>query len=142
MQFEKFTLKSQEAVQTAQQIATQHGHQEMTTAHLAKAILEQPEGVVVPTLQKMGVEPSRVLSTINQLISDIPKVSGSGAGQVYISTELQKSTGCCLFHRKSDAGRICQPGAYLSCSVKRAVNLVCLQNFGNLASTTSLFCKH
>lgn len=90
MQFEKFTLKSQEAVQTAQQIATQHGHQEMTTAHLAKAILEQPEGVVVPTLQKMGVEPPRVLSMINQLISDIPKVSGSGAGQVYLSTELNK----------------------------------------------------
>ncbi|NNK93350.1 MAG: AAA family ATPase, partial [Desulfobacterales bacterium] len=90
MQFEKFTLKSQEAVQTAQQIATQHGHQEITAVHLAKAILEQPEGVVVPTLQKMGVEPSRLVSTINQLISDIPKVSGSGAGQVYISAELRK----------------------------------------------------
>jgi len=90
MQFEKFTLKSQEAIQTAQQIATQQGHQEITTAHLAKAVLEQPEGVVVPTLQKMGVEPSRVLSAVNQLIANIPKVSGSGAGQVYMSPELRK----------------------------------------------------
>ena len=63
MQFDKFTLKSQEAIQAAQQIAEAHSNQEITPAHLAKAILEQPQGVVVPTLQKMGVDPSRVPPT-------------------------------------------------------------------------------
>jgi len=90
MQFDKFTLKSQEAVQAAQQIAETHSNQEIAPAHLAKAILEQPEGVVVPTLQKMGVEPSRVLALFNEQISSLPSVSGSGAGQIYVSTDLKR----------------------------------------------------
>ena len=90
MQFDKFTLKSQEAIQTAQQIAGQHGNQEIAPAHLAKAILEQPDGVVVPVIQKLGIEPSKVLATVNTKIQQIPQVSGSGAGQVYISSECRK----------------------------------------------------
>jgi ATP-dependent Clp protease ATP-binding subunit ClpB len=89
MQFDKFTLKSQEAVQAAQQIAVQKGHQEIKPAHLAKAILEQPDGVVVPVLQKMGVDPSRVLMAVNMIIEESPQVSGGGAGQVYVSSELR-----------------------------------------------------
>ncbi len=79
MQFDKFTLKSQEAVQAAQQIAVQRGHQEIKPAHLAKAILEQPDGVVVPVLQKMGIDPSRVLTAVNMIIDESPQVSGGGA---------------------------------------------------------------
>ncbi len=90
MQFDKFTLKSQEAIQTAQQLAQGNSHQEIQTPHLIKAILEQPESVVVPTLQKMGVTPSIVLAGINDLLERIPKVSGSGAGQPYASNELRK----------------------------------------------------
>ncbi|MEE4165638.1 MAG: ATP-dependent chaperone ClpB [Desulfocapsaceae bacterium] len=89
MQFDKFTLKSQEAVQAAQQIAAQKGHQEIKPAHLAKAILEQPDGVVVPVLQKMGIEPSRALMIVNMAIDESPRVSGAGAGQVYVSSELR-----------------------------------------------------
>ncbi|MCG6929701.1 MAG: AAA family ATPase, partial [Desulfofustis sp.] len=90
MKFDKFTLKSQEAVQGAQQIAETHENQEITPAHLAKAILEQPDGVVVPTLQKMGVDPSRVLALVNEQISSLPSVSGSGARQIYISQDLKR----------------------------------------------------
>ncbi len=90
MQFDKFTLKSQEAIQTAQQFAQENSHQEIHTPHLIKAILEQPEGVVVPVLQKMGTTPSIILAGINGLIDQIPKVSGSGAGQTYASTGLRK----------------------------------------------------
>lgn len=88
MQFDKFTLKSQEAVQTAQQLAAAAGHQEIAPPHLAKAILEQPEGIVVPVLQKMGSDPSRLLAAINAMIAETPQVSGSGAGQSYASKEL------------------------------------------------------
>jgi len=90
MQFDKLTIKSQEAIQAAQQIAQNNNNQEIKTAHLVKAILEQPEGVVVPVLQKMGVEPSTVLLEINKLIEAIPQVSGSGAGQAYLSNALRK----------------------------------------------------
>ncbi len=90
MQFDKFTLKSQEAIQSAQQLAENGGNQEITPAHLTKAILEQPDGVVVPALQKMGITPSRVLALVNSQIQSLPKVSGSGAVQVYISNELKR----------------------------------------------------
>ncbi|BDD88085.1 ATP-dependent chaperone ClpB [Desulfofustis limnaeus] len=90
MQFDKFTLKSQEAIQTAQQHAVDHHNQEITAAHLTKAILEQPEGVVVPALQKMGIAPARLLADANTQISSLSKVSGSGAGQVYLSVELKR----------------------------------------------------
>ncbi len=85
MQLDKFTLKSQEAIQTAHTLAQNRGNQELQPEHLLKAILEQPEGVVVPVLQKMGVEPSVVLSETNQLIEKLPQVSGAGAGQTYAS---------------------------------------------------------
>ncbi len=90
MQLDKFTLKSQEAIQAAHTLAQNKGNQELQPEHLLKAILEQPEGVVVPVLQKMGIEPSTVLSATNQLIDKLPKVSGGGAGQVYSSQQFGK----------------------------------------------------
>ena len=89
MQLDKFTLKSQEAIQAAQGLAQSGGNQELQPEHLVKAILEQPEGVVVPVLQKMGVTPSVVLAETNQLIAALPKVSGSGAGQTYASPRFR-----------------------------------------------------
>ncbi len=90
MQFDKFTVKSQEAIQAAQQLAGNNDNQEIGVAHLVKAILEQPDGVAVPVLQKIGIEPSMVLMEANKLIENIPQVSGSGAGQAYLSSELRK----------------------------------------------------
>ncbi|MDU9047593.1 MAG: ATP-dependent chaperone ClpB [Candidatus Electrothrix sp. Rat3] len=90
MQLDKFTVKSQEVIQTAHSLAEQFGNPEMQPEHLLKALLEQPEGVVVPILQKLGVTPSVVLSETDQLIGKLPKVSGSGAGQSYMSKTFTK----------------------------------------------------
>jgi len=90
MQFDKLTIKSQEAIQAAQQFAQNNNNQEIRISHLVKAILEQPEGVVVPVLQKMGIEPSKVLMETGKLIENIPQVSGGGAGQAYLSNDLRK----------------------------------------------------
>lgn len=90
MQLDKFTLKSQEAIQAAHSLAQEKGNQEIQPEHLLKTIMEQPEGVVVPVLKKMGVDPSVILSETNQLIDQLPKVSGGGAGQTYASPVLQK----------------------------------------------------
>ena len=89
MQLDKFTLKSQEAIQHAQNIAQTNGNQELQPEHLVKAILEQVDGVVVPVLQKMGITPSVVLSETNQLIDKLPKVSGAGANQTYASAQFR-----------------------------------------------------
>ena len=90
MQFDKFTLKSQEAIQNAQRLAEELGHQEIQVAHLAKSILTQVDGIVVPVLKKMGIDPSLVLMDLNQLLEKFPKVSGQGAGQSYASRNLKK----------------------------------------------------
>ena len=90
MQFDKYTLKSQEAIQAAQQLAQDNSNQEIHPAHLVKAILVQPNGSVVPVLQKMGIDPSLVLMGANRLIEQIPQVSGSGAGQVYASPDFKR----------------------------------------------------
>ncbi len=90
MQFEKFTLKSQEAIQVAQRLAQDKGHQQIQQAHLLKAILSQTDGVIPPVLQKIGVNPSIILKETDQLLEQSPQVSGSGAGQVYAAQELQK----------------------------------------------------
>lgn len=89
MQLDKLTLKSQEAIQSAQHIAQNHNNQELQPEHLVKAVLEQPGGVVVPVLQKMGINPSLVLAEVNALIADLPKVSGSGANQSYASPRFR-----------------------------------------------------
>ncbi len=90
MQYDKFTLKSQEAIQTAQRLAQDHDQQEIQVAHLAKAILTQPEGIVVPVLKKMGIDPSLVLMDLNRLLEKTPRVSGQGVGQSYASRNLKK----------------------------------------------------
>ena len=90
MQFDKFTLKSQEAIQSSQQLARDANHQEIQTVHLAKAIITQVDGIVAPVLQKMGIDPSLCLMDINHLLEKLPQVSGQGVGQSYASRELQK----------------------------------------------------
>ena len=89
MQFDKFTLKSQEAIQNAQRLAEEQGHQEIQVAHLAKAILTQPDGIVVPVLKKMGVDPTLALADILKILERQPKVSGH-ASQSYASRHLKK----------------------------------------------------
>jgi len=90
MQFDKFTLKSQEAIQAAQQLAKDSNHQEIHIAHLTKAIITQADGIVVPVLQKMGADPSLILMDLNQLLNSVPQVSGQGVGQNYATKELQQ----------------------------------------------------
>ena len=90
MQFDKFTLKSQEAIQASQGLAGSKGHQEIQPEHLLRVLLDQPEGVVLPVLQKMGVGVQPLLEEVDGLLDRLPKVSGSGFGQGYISQKLNK----------------------------------------------------
>jgi ATP-dependent Clp protease ATP-binding subunit ClpB len=90
MQFDKFTLKSQEAIQASQQLAESMGHQEIQPEHLLRVLLEQSESVVLPVLQKMGVAAQPLLREVDGLLDRLPKVSGGGFGQIYISQKLKK----------------------------------------------------
>jgi ATP-dependent Clp protease ATP-binding subunit ClpB len=85
---EKFTLKSQEALQAAAQMAGEHGNPEVRPLHLMAALLEDHEGVVIPVLEKIGVPVEQLLSGVNGAIEKLPKVQGGG--QPGLSTALQK----------------------------------------------------
>jgi ATP-dependent Clp protease ATP-binding subunit ClpB len=90
MQFDKFTLKSQEAIQESQANAERNGHQEIKPEHLLAALLEQKDGVIIPVLQKMEINLSSLQAEAAKLLENLPKVSGAGFGQVYASPQFKK----------------------------------------------------
>jgi ATP-dependent Clp protease ATP-binding subunit ClpB len=74
---DKFTVKAQEALQAAQSLADQNGHQAIEPEHLLRALLEQREGVVGPVLAKLGARPDAILREVNQTLERMPKVRGA-----------------------------------------------------------------
>ncbi len=89
MRLEKFTFKSQDAIQEAQRIAENHGHQNMEVEHLLKALVEQEGGIVPMILERLGVNNKLVASDIDEVLDKLPSVSGTGY-QVYISPNLKQ----------------------------------------------------
>ncbi len=76
------TIKSQEAVQRAQQIAIEHSHQAIEPAHLFKAILEVDKNLTAYVLKKSGIDPLIIEKTTDSIVRSYPKVSGA---EVYLS---------------------------------------------------------
>ncbi|MFH1349793.1 MAG: ATP-dependent chaperone ClpB [Pseudomonadota bacterium] len=85
MRFDKFTLKAQEVIQNAQQLAERFGHQQIEPEHLMRIILEQKEGVIPPLFGKIGVNKDQLLRDLDISLERLPRVSGTGYGQVSIS---------------------------------------------------------
>ncbi len=90
MQLDKFTVKSQEAIQGAQNLASQKGHQELLPEHLCAVLLTETDGVIIPVLQKIGVNPSQLSGLADAQLAKQPNVSGGGFGEVHGSQRLQK----------------------------------------------------
>ncbi|HEX4802950.1 MAG TPA: ATP-dependent chaperone ClpB [Myxococcaceae bacterium] len=79
MRWDKFTVKAQEAVQRASQLASEHGNPELEPLHLLAALAEDKEGIIQPVLEKVGIGPQAVLNEAYKEIERLPKVSGGGA---------------------------------------------------------------
>ncbi len=86
IRWDKFTVKAQEAVQRANDLASEHGNPELQPVHLLAALLEDKEGIVPPVLEKIGIGPQAVLSEVYRDIEKLPKVSGQ-ASQAALSSE-------------------------------------------------------
>ncbi|MFM7813270.1 MAG: ATP-dependent Clp protease ATP-binding subunit, partial [Flavobacteriales bacterium] len=84
MDFSKFTIKAQEAIQSAQQVALQHGHQTIENAHLLQGILDTDENVTPFLFKKMNVPMNNVTAGLHRILQSYPKVSG---GQLSLSNE-------------------------------------------------------
>ena len=92
MNTNKFTQKTLEALQSAQQTAIEYQNQTLEPEHLLFAIANQDQGLIPQLLQQMGVEPGNFVSAAAQKISMLPHVTGSGreADKIYISAATDK----------------------------------------------------
>src|SRR6266481_3799780 len=75
--FEKLTLKSQEAVQGAQRIAQERGHQRLEPMHLLASLLDPDQSVVRSLLDQLGVNPGQLLKAVEEGLNSLPKVTGA-----------------------------------------------------------------
>jgi len=89
IRWDKFTVKAQEAVQRASQLASEHGNPELQPVHLLAALLEDKEGIVPPVLEKIGIGPQAVLAEVYSELEKLPKVSGEAA-QATLSNSVNK----------------------------------------------------
>src|SRR5215211_9383259 len=87
MRLERFTLRGQEAIQSAIEAAERNQHQQVEPEHLLLAMLEQPEGVVRPVLGKLGANLQVILNDLQAAVARLPKVQG---GQQYFSPRISQ----------------------------------------------------
>src|SRR5437763_14431875 len=85
IRWDKFTVKAQEAVQRANELASEHGNPELLPVHILAALVEDKEGIVTHVLEKIGIGPQAVLSDLYRELDHMPKVSG-GAAQPSLSS--------------------------------------------------------
>ena len=89
IRWDKFTVKSQEAVQRANELASEHGNPELLPVHLLAALVEDKEGIVPPVLEKIGIGAQAILHETYREIEKLPKVSG-GAAQATLSAAVNQ----------------------------------------------------
>src|ERR1022692_539120 len=85
IRWDKLTVKAQEAMQRANDLASEHGNPELQPAHILAALLEDREGIVSPLLERIGLHVPTVQAEVMRVIEKLPKVSGSGATQAHLS---------------------------------------------------------
>ena len=88
MNYESFTIKTQEALQEASSIANKNDNSEIGTEHVLQALLEQQDGLVAPVVERVGIATVQLINKVKDIILSNPKVSG--AAQVYLSSGMQK----------------------------------------------------
>ncbi len=93
MEFENYTERSRGFIQSAQSLAARSGHQQLSPEHILKVLLEDKEGMAAGLIQAAGGNAKPAFEDVLAELKRVPEVQGSGAGQVYISTELAKVLG-------------------------------------------------
>ena len=90
MKFDKYTERAQGFVQSAQSLAQREGHQQFSTEHLLKVLLDDSEGLAAGLIDRAGGNSREALRETEAVLKKRPKVEGSGAGQVYLESALAR----------------------------------------------------
>ncbi|WP_036282667.1 ATP-dependent chaperone ClpB [Methylocystis sp. ATCC 49242] len=85
MNFEKYTERARGFVQSAQSLATREGHQQFTPEHLLKVLLDDEQGLSAGLIDRAGGNSREALAKTEAALAKLPKVMGSGAGQLYLA---------------------------------------------------------
>src|SRR6202142_4095247 len=91
MNIEKYTERARGFIQSAQSLATRDGHQEFSTLHMLKVLLDDGEGLAGGLIDRAGGNSRAILKATEDALNKLPKVSGSGAGQVYLAPEMARA---------------------------------------------------
>src|SRR5688500_15516393 len=90
MDLERYTERSRGFVQAAQALALREGHQRFTPEHLLKVLLDDPEGLAANLTKAAGGDAKRALDAAEAALARLPRVEGSGAGQLYLAPETAR----------------------------------------------------
>jgi len=93
MDLEKFTERSRGFFQAAQALALRNGNQQLTPEHLLKVLLDDKEGLAANLMKASGADPAKALAAIERELDKLPKVEGTGAGQIYMAPPLARVLG-------------------------------------------------
>ena len=85
MNIEKYTERARGFIQSAQSLALREGHQQFTPEHVLKVLLDDPEGLAAGLIDRAGGQSRQALNDVEAALGKMPKVSGSGSGQVYLA---------------------------------------------------------
>ena len=90
MNLEKYTDRSRGFVQSAQSLAQREGHQQFSPEHLLKVLLDDPEGLAAGLIDRVGGDSRAAFAAVEAALAKRPKVSGGGAGQIYLDPALAR----------------------------------------------------
>src|SRR5258707_1182318 len=90
MEFENYTERARGFIQSAQGLALRTGHQRFTPEHILKVLLDDSEGLAASLIRTGGGDPARALLGVEAELAKMPKVEGSGAGQLYLAPETAR----------------------------------------------------
>src|SRR5688500_10512636 len=91
MRFDKFTVKAQEAVVRAQELAQRRDHSEILPLHLLAALLAEEEGVVMPLLQRIGANLQKITSDVSVALDALPRATGTQTGIARATNDVFQS---------------------------------------------------
>ncbi|MGC2024891.1 ATP-dependent chaperone ClpB [Bradyrhizobium sp.] len=91
MNIEKYTERARGFVQSAQSLAMREGHQQFSSLHMLKVLLDDSEGLASGLIDRAGGNSRAILKATEDGLNKLPKVSGSGAGQVYLAPDLARA---------------------------------------------------
>jgi len=91
MDIEKYTERARGFIQAAQSLAMREGHQQFSSLHVLKVLLDDSEGLAAGLIDRAGGSSRAILKATEDALNKLPKVSGGGAGQVYLAPELARA---------------------------------------------------